>query len=63
MSKMKQIDELTDKLVPQVLHKIYKELQKVDELHSNSKISTNESKARMRWLISLIPITKYDRVR
>jgi hypothetical protein len=24
MSKMKQIDELTDKLVPQVLHKIYK---------------------------------------
>ena len=24
MSKMKQIDELTDKLVSQVLHKIYK---------------------------------------
>ena len=24
MSKMKQIDELTDKLVPQILHKIYK---------------------------------------
>ena len=24
MSKMKQIDELTEKLVPQVLHKIYK---------------------------------------
>ena len=44
-------------------NEIYKELQKVDELHSNSKISTNESKARMRWLISLIPITKYDRVR
>ena len=24
MSKMKQIDELTDKLVPQILHKIYR---------------------------------------
>jgi len=24
MSKMKQIDELTDKILPQVLHKIYK---------------------------------------
>jgi len=23
MSKMKQIDELTDKLVPQIMHKIY----------------------------------------
>ena len=44
------------------LNQIYKELQKLDELHSNS-IPTSESKERMRWLISLIPITKYDRVR
>jgi len=44
------------------LKEIYKELQKLDELHSNS-IPTSESKSRMRKLISLIPITKYDRVR
>ena len=43
-------------------NEIYKELQKVDEFHTNF-IPTNESKERMRWLISLIPITKYDRVR
>ena len=44
------------------LKEIYKELQKLDEFHADF-IPTNESKARMRWLISLIPITKYDRVR
>ena len=44
------------------LNKIYKELRKIDEFHSNFN-PTSESKARMRELISLIPISKYDRVR
>jgi len=44
------------------LNKIYKELRKIDEFHSNFN-PTNESKARMRELIALIPISKYDRVR
>jgi len=44
------------------LTEIYEELQKLEEFHANF-IPTNESKARMRWLISLIPISKYDRVR
>ena len=44
------------------LNQIYSELQKLDEFHANF-IPTSESKARMRKLISLIPITKYDRVR
>ena len=44
------------------LKEIYKELREIDELHSNFN-PTSESKARMRKLISLIPISKYDRVR
>ena len=44
------------------LNKIYKELRQIEEFHSNFN-PTSESKARMRELISLIPISKYDRVR
>jgi len=44
------------------LTKIYSELQQIDEFHANFK-PTSQSKARMRKLISLIPISKYDRVR
>jgi hypothetical protein len=44
------------------LTKIYSELQQIDEFHANFN-PTSESKARMRKLISLIPISKYDRVR
>ena len=44
------------------LTKIYSELQQLDEFHANFN-PTSESKARMRELISLIPISKYDRVR
>ena len=44
------------------LTKIYSELQQIDEFHADFK-PTSESKARMRKLISLIPISKYDRVR
>ena len=41
---------------------IYKELQIIDEFHSTFN-PTDESKSRMRELIALIPISKYDRVR
>jgi hypothetical protein len=44
------------------LTKIYKELQQIDEFHADFN-PTSESKARMRELISLIPISKYDRAR
>mgnify|MGYP003631109549 len=44
------------------LTKIYSELQQIDEFHADFH-PTSESKARMRKLISLIPISKYDRVR
>jgi len=44
------------------LNKIYKELKQIDELHANFR-ATDESRERMRELISLIPISKYDRVR
>ena len=44
------------------LTKIYSELQQIDEFHANFN-PTSESKSRMRKLISLIPISKYDRVR
>ena len=44
------------------LKQIYEELQAIDTFHADFR-PTEESKARMRWLISLIPITKYDRVR
>ena len=43
MSKMKQIDELTEKLVPQVLHKIYKI---VDHEMQYSDIDFNKTSAR-----------------
>lgn len=41
---------------------IYKELQMIDEFHSTFT-PTCESKSRMRELIELLPISKYDRVR
>lgn len=41
---------------------IYKELQIIDEFHSTFN-PTCESKSRMRELIELLPISKYDRVR
>jgi len=44
------------------LTEIYSELQQIDEFHADFN-PTSESKARMRKLISLIPISKYDRVR
>ena len=45
------------------LTKIYSELQQIyDEFHADFN-PTSESKARMRELIALIPISKYDRVR
>jgi len=44
------------------LKKIYRELQQIDELHSNFN-STDKSRERMRELIEMIPISKYDRVR
>jgi len=44
------------------LTEIYNELQMLDEFHSTFN-PTDESKSRMRELIELIPISKYDRVR
>jgi hypothetical protein len=44
------------------LKEIYRELQQIDQFHADFH-PTKESKTRMRYLISLIPITKYDRVR
>ena len=44
------------------LKEIYNELQMIDEFHSTFN-PTYESKSRMRELIALIPISKYDRVR
>ena len=44
------------------LTKIYSELQQIDEFHADFH-PTSASKARMRELIALIPISKYDRVR
>jgi hypothetical protein len=44
------------------LKEIYKELQMIDEFHSTFN-PTDESRERMRELIALIPISKYDRVR
>jgi len=44
------------------LKEIYNELQMIDEFHSTFN-PTEESKSRMRELIKLIPISKYDRVR
>jgi hypothetical protein len=44
------------------LKEIYNELQMIDEFHSTFN-ATDESKSRMRELIALIPISKYDRVR
>ena len=41
---------------------IYRELQQIDEFHANFNPNDN-SRARMRELISLLPISKYDRVR
>ena len=44
------------------LTEIYSELQQIDEFHADFN-PTSESKSRMRELIALIPISKYDRVR
>ena len=41
---------------------IYNELQQIDEFHSTFN-PTCDSKSRMRELIALLPISKYDRVR
>jgi len=41
---------------------IYNELQIIDEFHSTFN-PTNESKSRMRELIEMLPISKYDRIR
>jgi len=41
---------------------IYNELRMIDEFHSTFN-PTCDSKSRMRELISLLPISKYDRVR
>ena len=41
---------------------IYQELQMIDEFHSTFN-PTCDSKSRMRELIALLPISKYDRVR
>ena len=44
------------------LKEIYNELQMIDEFHSTFN-PTDESRSRMRELIALIPISKYDRIR
>jgi hypothetical protein len=44
------------------LKEIYLELQQIDEFHSNFN-PTDKSRQRMRELIEMIPISKYDRVR
>jgi len=44
------------------LKEIYNELRMIDEFHSTFN-PTDESRSRMRELIALIPISKYDRVR
>lgn len=41
---------------------IYNELRMIDEFHSTFT-PTEDSKSRMRELIELLPISKYDRVR
>ena len=41
---------------------IYLELQQIDEFHSNFN-PTDKSRQRMRELIEMIHISKYDRVR
>jgi hypothetical protein len=41
---------------------IYQELQLIDEYHANFN-PTDASRTRMRELIEMIPISKYDRVR
>jgi hypothetical protein len=44
------------------LKEIYRELQQIEEFHANFN-PNDKSRERMRELISLIPISKYDRVR
>ena len=44
------------------LKEIYLELQQIDEFHANFN-PTDKSRKRMRELIEMIPISKYDRVR
>ena len=44
------------------LTEIYRELQQIDEFHANFN-PNDKSRARMRELIAMIPISKYDRVR
>jgi hypothetical protein len=44
------------------LKEIYRELQQIDEFHANFN-PNDKSRKRMRELIEMIPISKYDRVR
>jgi hypothetical protein len=44
------------------IKEIYQELQLIDEYHANFN-PTDASRERMRELIEMIPISKYDRVR
>lgn len=44
------------------LKEIYRELRQIDELHANFS-PNDKSRQRMRELIEMIPISKYDRVR
>jgi len=41
---------------------IYKELQMIEEFHADFN-PNDKSRERMRELIALLPISKYDRVR
>lgn len=41
------------------LKEIYRELQQIDEFHANFN-SNDKSRKRMKELIEMIPISKYD---
>ena len=41
------------------LKEIYRELRQIDEFHANFN-SNDKSRKRMRELIEMIPISKYD---
>ena len=44
------------------IKEIYNELQMINEFHANFN-PNDKSRERMRELIALLPISKYDRVR
>ena len=44
------------------LKELYRELRQIDEFHANF-IPNDKSRKRMKELIEMIPISKYDRVR